>query len=107
MKRKCSDKNWIQCFQTGLSSSYSRWVSQFAALTTTGPVPDSAHASRIPSDARAYWTRCRSRAVVLIGDRDICPTTWAVILLNSGRTTHGGGAARDRSSLPIQEEKPC
>jgi hypothetical protein len=50
-KRKCAEKNCIQCRQTGLCHSYSRCVSQFAALTSTGPVPASAQARRVPSVA--------------------------------------------------------
>jgi hypothetical protein len=49
-KRRRSLKNCSQCRQIGLSQSYSRWVSQFEALTSGGPVPDSAQASFTPSD---------------------------------------------------------
>ena len=51
-KRNWPEKNRIQCRQTGLSQSYSRWVSQFAALMRTGPAPASAHASWTPSGVR-------------------------------------------------------
>jgi hypothetical protein len=51
-KRKWPARKRIQWRQTGLSQSYSRWVSQFAALTSTGPWPASAHASCTPSPVR-------------------------------------------------------
>ena len=57
MKRKWSLKKRIQCRQTGLSHSYSRWVSQFAALIITGPAPASAQASWTPSVVRTYRIR--------------------------------------------------
>src|SRR5215216_1749989 len=57
MKRKWSLKKRIQCRQTGLSHSYSRWVIQFAALISTGPVPASAQASWTPSSVRTYRIR--------------------------------------------------
>src|SRR5437899_858496 len=51
-KRKWSAKKRSQWRQTGLSQSYSRWVSQFEALTSSGPPPASAQApSRRPGFA--------------------------------------------------------
>jgi hypothetical protein len=51
-RRKWSERKRIQWRQTGLSQSYSRWVSQFEALTSRGPWPASAHASCTPSTVR-------------------------------------------------------
>jgi hypothetical protein len=39
---------WLQ---TGLARSNSRWLSQFAALTMGGPLPQVAYAMRAPSCA--------------------------------------------------------
>jgi hypothetical protein len=49
--RKWPEKNAIQCRQTGLSRSYSRWVNHVAALTSGSPSPDVAQPRRTPSDA--------------------------------------------------------
>src|ERR1700752_2522488 len=48
-RRWWRESSSIQGRHTGLSGSYSRWVSQCGARTRGGPSPVSANASRVPS----------------------------------------------------------
>src|SRR5829696_2476156 len=82
---------------TGLSQSYSRWVSQLATLTSGGPLPWRAHARLSPSVAvqkRICWCAAATRAIMAnyaaagLGDaRRVSPAVPAV--------SAAGGAARD------------
>src|SRR5215207_5881213 len=83
--------------QTGLSQSYSRWVSQFATLTSGGPLPWRAHASLSPSVAvqkRICWCAGATRAIMAnyaaAGLGDAPPREPAVPAVLAAR-----GAARD------------
>src|SRR5262249_28307235 len=103
---KWPERKSVQWRHTGLSRSYSRCVSQVAALTRGRPSPDSAHARRTSSDARTYRTVWRVFAAISSGagaNRDIRPSPATAIVAVSGHSSDS--ALRDRpSSLAVVKE---